>query len=314
MNLPTSVEGRGNAEIVLKQLPERSVVRYLAVMWLLAILIPFPSQALAQGPPGLDSTVAHIVDAPANTVWLVHPDMNASHPKPQGVSYPDLDSYGLYALSMGVIQGMQAHQQLESVDTNTALFNATTGKPVLSGATFVFMAPPSVEAQMAFYESNRIARVYLSGNESSLFWVSGNGTIIRETVTSRSALTGPTDLFLLEVFSDPNGNYVFAGYGLTAKGTMAAAHFYKAIFPQLETYTEGWYIERWVDVNDNGIPDSNDSYILVASDGRYPIPEFWPTVASVTLLLAVAAVLLVPKVFELRGHEHARQVPMSDQF
>ena len=95
---------------------------------------------------------------------------------------------------------------------------------------------------------------------------------------------------------------------------MAAAHFYKAVFPHLETYTEGWIIERWVDVNDNGTPDSNDSYILVASEGRYPIPEFWPTVASVTLLLAVAAVLLVPTVFQLRGREHARQVPMSDQF
>lgn len=278
-------------------------------MWLLAILIPFPSQPLAQGLPGLDSTVAHIVDAPANTVWLVHPDMNLAHPKPVGVGYPAENEYALYTLSLGIVLGMQTNTQQETVDTNSALFEATTGKPLLSGAGFIFMAPPSVHAQMAYYESSRIAPVFLSGDETRLFWVTANGTVIQETTTSKTSLTASEDLFLLEVFLDPEGNYVFAGYGLTSTGTMAAATFYKAIFSQVSAYGKPWYIHRWVDANRNGIPDFEDNYTLVASEEEYPIPEFRSVIVPALLaLVLVVSASRVRRIKEARSPQNRKQI------
>ena len=272
-------------------------------MIIVVMLLLFPSTACAvEGSPGLDSTVAQIVHAPANTVWMTYPDTNASNPKPQGVGYPDPDAYAFYVYSMGVILGMQTNPQWETVDTNRDLFDGVTGQPVVTGASFVIVAPAGVHAQMAYYETNRIAPVYLFGDDSNLFWVvSANDAVIVETVTSRSSLTASSDLFLLVVFSDSFSNYVFACYGLTAKGSMAAVRFYQSIFQQLGAYTESWYVYRWTDMNGNGIADAGDDYSFVASEGKYtagPIPEFstFDGVAVVSAIIVFAASLLVRRV------------------
>lgn len=274
----------------------RATIRDSAVVLIMAAaLLLSPSAACAvEGSAGLDTTAAEIVHAPANTVWMTYPDANASNPKPQGVGYPDPDAYAFYVLSMGVVLGMQANPQWETVDTNRDLFDAVTGQPVVSGTRFVIMAPASVHAQMAYYESNRIAPVYLYGDDSSLFWVtSANDGVILETVTSRSSLTASSDLFLLEVFSDGFSNYVFACYGLTAKGSMAAARFYQSIFQQLDAYSESWYVIQWTDTNSDGIPEPGDGYRFVASEDEYttrPIPEF-SRMEAVTILSAVSLVM-----------------------
>ncbi len=273
------------------------------------LLLLLLGTVLGEGPTlGLNSSASQIINAPANTVWLTYPDYNTTHPKPSGVGYPDFDSFSMYTFSYGVILGMSAHPQQETIDTNAALFDRSTGAPIVSGRSFVFMAGPSIEAQMAYYESNRIAPVYLSNDPSNIFWVSRNGTMIRETITPRSSLTGSMDLFLLEVFSDSKSNYVFTAYGLTVKGSMAAAVIYKVIFPQLSTYQEGWYIYRWTDRNGNGVPDLQDSYTVIVSQSDYPpnpIPEFGNNgPLTATLVVGVLTSFLAVRSIRSRGRHY----------
>jgi len=246
---------------------------------------------------GLDATASRIIEASLNSVWLIYPDTNESHPKPEGVGYPDSEAYSFYEYGIGVILGMQAHPQQESIDTNTALFSATTGAPVVSSTAFVFMAPPAVESQMAYYESHRIAPVYLSGNETSLYWLTANGTLIPETITLRTSPPASSEIFVLEVFVDANSNFVFAGYGMTPRGSMAAAVFYKTIYTQLASYKEAYYIGRWSDANGNGMADPSDEYIVIASESVYPIPEFrlGADTGTVAALILVAAVSLLKR-------------------
>jgi len=260
----------------------------LAFLIMLAVL-SLQSRVIANDVSlGLDSSASRIIEAPANTVLMIHPDINTANPKPPGVGYPDSTSSALYQLAMGIILGMQANTEQETIDTNPQFFDTATGAPILSNSNFVFMSPPTVEAQMAYYESRRVAPVYLSGNETSLYWVSVNGqVVIQETVTPRSALTSPTDVFLLEAFTDSGSNYIFAGYGLTARGSIAAAVFYKKIYQELSGYNRPWYMYRWTDTNRNGIVDSSDEYAPVVSENEYPVPELGHSQLSIALIATI---------------------------
>ncbi len=64
------------------------------------------------------------------------------------------------------------------------------------------------------------------------------------------------DLFVVESFIDDYENRLLIGYGYGWKGTFAAGKFIKfVIYPDIESYTESYYIFKWIDDNGDGFVD-----------------------------------------------------------
>ena len=261
----------------------------------------------------ISTTRDRIIYASSNSVWLVYSDPNTTHGKPAGVEHPDNEASALYILSMGIVLGMQANPQHETVDTDGALFDTISGCPIVHNSTFVLMAPPTVQAQLAYYESNRISPVYLSGNDSTVFWMSADNKVIPDTAVERVSLTDSSDLFLLEVFLDPQGNYIFAGYGTTPKGTFAAATLYKKIISSVQTPSESWSIYRWVDEG-NTIPDSEDEYLILSKGSYSPgqIPESDHPILS--FIVGATLVLLFLKGRKRTSNSHHAPMSLGNPF
>jgi hypothetical protein len=76
------------------------------------------------------------------------------------------------------------------------------------------------------------------------------------SLPSSAGQAGTSDMFLVEYFKDANNNNVFIIYGFAWKGTYIGGVFFKTyILPNIASFTHGWYIYQWNDVNGNGLPD-----------------------------------------------------------
>ena len=66
-------------------------------------------------------------------------------------------------------------------------------------------------------------------------------------------------MFLIEAFTDANGNLVMIIYGFGWKGTFAGGLYFKnRVYPSIGTFTDAWYIYRWADQNGNGFVELNE--------------------------------------------------------
>lgn len=163
----------------------------------------------------------------------------------------------------------------EGLDIDPDFVNQTTGEPTRDqGTGIVSFGGPVVNVPVYYYELNKIAPVVWGGvpgavgpGEPWSHWYLANGTSITETAVEISDVL---DLFLIEVFEDSDGRYVFIAYGLGWKGTYAAGkYFEEIIYPNLDSFRTGWIIVQWEDANDNGYvdkPGGGDSYKRIASE------------------------------------------------
>jgi hypothetical protein len=160
-------------------------------------------------------------------------------------------------------------QQNEVLDTNSAYVSQSScGQPSTSTSQpLVAVAGPVVNEVVGYYESSGATPLYLSP---------GSGTaecIVRRDTGATVVCATPTatnDYFLMEAFTDSAGRLVFIIYGLQWSGTLAGfAYVVNSVLKNPSAYTSPWYVYRWQDassgVSHNGIPDSGDTYTLIAS-------------------------------------------------
>jgi len=162
----------------------------------------------------------------------------------------------------------------EGLDTDSNFVNQTTGNPVgVSGIGIISFGGPVVNVPVYYYEVNKIARVVYCGvpgaaglGEPWSQWCLANGSAIPEAAIGT---TDGLDLFLIEMFPDPEGRCVFIAYGIGWKGTYAAGkYFHRIIYPNLDSYNVSWVIVKWMDTNGDGFvnaPDDGDTYTILAS-------------------------------------------------
>jgi hypothetical protein len=66
------------------------------------------------------------------------------------------------------------------------------------------------------------------------------------------------DFVLIEALFDANGNQAFICYGFDWKGTWAAGFLIQVISPNIQAYTNIYYIFHWIDTNGDGIPQASE--------------------------------------------------------
>jgi len=73
-----------------------------------------------------------------------------------------------------------------------------------------------------------------------------------------------SDYFVMQVLHD-GLRLAFLIWGISHTGTYASGlYFADAIYPNLTSYSEGYYIFKWTDLNNDGIQQSNEITVLTS--------------------------------------------------
>jgi hypothetical protein len=119
---------------------------------------------------------------------------------------------------------------------------------------------------VTYVESTGVSRVYFEQTASNFAFINrSTGSPIVDVPTT--SLTASHDYFLIEAMRDPpSGTYCLFANGFYAPGTIAGTwYFTNVVLPQRLTETISWAVVEWTDVNGNQIPDSADTFTIIAS-------------------------------------------------
>ena len=200
--------------------------------------------------------------------WLILPACSGKDPD---VGLPVSNAQVTDWTAAGFVGGLLEYELIR-YDTDPDVVDNSSGAPRMdSGESIVLFGGPMVSQPVFYYEVNRIAPVVYcmvpgarGPGEPWAQWYRNDGTAIVETAMGTSEYL---DLFLVEIFCDEEGRYVFIIYGVGWKGSLAGGiYFEHVIYPNIEDYDEGWYIYLWEDDGDGNVEDpTEDSYTLLAS-------------------------------------------------
>jgi hypothetical protein len=196
-----------------------------------------------------------VVQAIASSVYFIFPDNDATHSKPPGVFSALVSDWS----ALGFVYAMCTNMpQNTAPDTRTSLFSSQDGSPILSSSQLVLFGGPLVNAPVHYYETNRIAPLYYQNDGGTLYWYRADGTRIDATALLGSQKSSH-DMFVVESFTDDNGNHIFIVYGYGWKGTFAGGKFFKFVmYPNISSYTASYYVFEWTDSNGDGFVDLNE--------------------------------------------------------
>jgi hypothetical protein len=194
--------------------------------------------------------MAEINSSPENCTYFIYPDYQGS--KPKGTQHALLSDW----TAAGYIIGMCSNKQIEITDTNTQYIDTNTGAVNLQDSTIVLLGGPIVNGPLRHYESRRLATLYWTYNNGVNCFYRADGTRLEATALSSSAIDAGQDIFVVESFIDDKGNKVLAVYGYGWKGTFAGGKFFKfIIYPDIDDYTDSYYVYKWTDLNNDGFVD-----------------------------------------------------------
>jgi serine protease AprX len=197
-------------------------------------------------------TMMQIVNANPNSVYFIYPDYQGS--KPPGVGYALVTDWS----ATGFIAGMCSNPQIETTDTDPAVINTATGKPIVSNKIIVLLGGPLVNSAVNYYEDNRITPVYWKG-AGGLRWHLSDGTELTSTRLTWAEVNSGQDIFVVETFIDADGNTVLIVYGNTWQGSFVGGRFYKFIMSMNPTiYDVSWYHFKWIDSDGDDFADVNE--------------------------------------------------------
>ena len=191
--------------------------------------------------------------------------------KPAGVGYQS----GRDATPVGFVSGMLTTNQLYSFDTNTG-YVASSGRPLVGGYSTIFVIGGRLANAVAYYyETTSVvgdrAPVSFGTSGTNYVWTDKNGTVALTVPESTDAVPpGTSSVFAIQVFTDSSGRQIVMMYGTTYLGTWAAAYYFKYIlYPNISTYTNGYYLIRWTDASSGPakdfIPDGGDTFTILAT-------------------------------------------------
>jgi hypothetical protein len=221
--------------------------------------------------PGGLSQIAGFTELSSGNVLLVTGDIagNPHGPKPAGVGF----QVGRDSTPLGFLSGMLVNTQPSKFDTNAA-FVDSSGKPIGSWSIVFGVGGPDVNAVTHYYENAGVmadrAPVSDSVSGGNWVWTDRNGvTVLTVPQSSTAVPPGSSDVFVIQVLKDSGGRLVVLLDGTNYMGTWAAAWYFKnVIYPNISTYTNGYYIVRWTDATSGPdadfVPSAGDTYTILA--------------------------------------------------
>lgn len=163
----------------------------------------------------------------------------------------------------------------EGLDTDAGFVNQETGTAVGDpGAGIISFGGPVVNPMVKYAEASTTPRldrapIRFSSRWGSYFFRRWDGSSIPGADLPANKVGENEDMFVIEVYEDGGGRYIFLCYGFGWKGTYAAGkYFLTEIHPNIESYPCGWIIVKWEDANGDGFVNAEadgDAYTVIAT-------------------------------------------------
>jgi len=169
------------------------------------------------------------------------------------------------AVSGNIVYGMCKNMQNQNFDTNPLCVSqdeSDRGCLLLQNQTVLMFGGPRPHWCVRYLEEHRLTPIYfveeqqIDGNHFK-YVENSTGTVKVDKLAS-SIDFEKEDYFVVMSLVDQNNNRVFISYGFDWKGTWSAGIYLKAIYSNIDAYTNSHYIFHWVDLNDDGIPQPNE--------------------------------------------------------
>ena len=204
------------------------------------------SRDVAAAGPSLNQVSGAILNAPAGTIHFVR----------TGNIYDDSALGFVYAKCSNPPQNM-------IIQTDSTKINQTTGAPVFSGNMVLFggcMASKVVD----YHEGLGCAPITFSMDVSRFKFMRGAAiaySVLRSTYDYTKA-----DYFVVQIYMN-GSRTIFSIWGIEQTGTYAGGvYFCDVIHPNLSAYTQGYYICKWIDLNNDGIQQSDEITVVASGE------------------------------------------------
>jgi nitroreductase len=163
--------------------------------------------------------------------------------------------------SGSILYGMCQNIQNQDFDNNPLAVSqnpADKGRLLLQNKTVLMFGSRNPHWGVRYLEDNRLTPIYFQNNGTHVK-LTENATNIDKVNHALSSIDFEhEDYFVIMALIDQNDNHVFINYGFEWKGTWAAGIYLKAIYPNIQSYTNPYYIIHWQDTNADGIPQTNE--------------------------------------------------------
>jgi len=190
----------------------------------------------------MSETDSAIFNAPSDSVYFV----------PTGNIYDDSAFYAFY--------GHAENPQIIASPTQSAESSAYLdgdGSPLFSGHIVTF-GGRYANRMVAYFEDAGLALVGFANNGTHrIFRSISDGTHLYAVDFSTYNET-EKDYFVIQVYRD-GARYILSMWGIRAPGTYAGGLcFINQIYPNIEDYTDSYYIFSWTDLNSDGMPQPEE--------------------------------------------------------
>jgi len=202
---------------------------------------------LASG--GLNQVSTTILNAPANTIYFAR----------TGNMYDDSALGYIYMACSNRPQNIIAQNDPTKVDQ-------ATGRPLFGGDMVVFGGYAASKIVNYFEITLGYTLISITYDESYFRFMRGS-TVVYEIPRS-SYDYNKADYFVVQIYSDFSSaqpRTVVSMWGIAHTGTYASGvYFADYIYPNLASLTEGYYVCKWTDLNNDGIQQSNEITIVAS--------------------------------------------------
>ena len=224
------------------------IVAILLLLVLSSIFTPKPEKS-GTGAVSSLRNVKSLFDAPAGSVYLMYSKSNPND----------------YILYERILNMCKNKSQVECYYSLNDLYVDGDGCPrssvISPGNYMVFIGGPISHPCVNYYERTLQAPCSLEYNSTHIWWKDQNGNVVQKSVTALSEIDEHHDVFIIEFFVDEAGRWVFICYGYGWRGTwIAIEYFSKVIYPNIEDYTNSFYIFKWIDLNEDSFPAINEVF------------------------------------------------------
>ena len=196
---------------------------------------------------GIDQLSGAILQAPTGTVYFIR----------TGNIFDDS--------TLGFVFSQCDNLQNIIIQTDSSKINQTSGAPLFTGNVVLFGGYAASKVVNYYEKTMGYARIGFSMNSTHFMFIQGSTVIysaLRSTYDSTKA-----DYFVAQIYMD-GPRTIFSMWGIAETGTYASGlYFCDVIQPNLASYTQGYFICKWTDLNNDGIPQSSEITVVASVSG-----------------------------------------------
>jgi hypothetical protein len=145
------------------------------------------------------------------------------------------------------------------IQTDSSKINQTSGAPLFTSNVVLFGGYAASKV-VNYYEGLGYAPIGFSMNSTHFMFIQGS-TVIYSALRSTYDRT-KADYFVAQIYMD-GPRTIFSLWGIAETGTYASGLYFSAVMHRdLGTYTQGYLICKWTDLNNDGIQTSNEITVV----------------------------------------------------